>query len=216
MGLSEDRPYIPPPYSSRELEWEPMLPAPPTAPPPSPQALSCDHLSTYRDKLGRLLFYIRRFDNEEGKLILPLTYGRLGDNFGWHQRRCAPPIPLYRLDLLSAYPKSPVALIEGEKKTDHFNNMVERENLSWLGLSWCGGAKCAEHASLRPLKGRVVMVWPDADEEGIAAGKLLVKRLRDEVPGTSSGLLNTDGLDAGFDCGDVQSLTAFLRGRTVL
>lgn len=211
-GFNSGRDHVRPAYQAPpEAPWNPIMPVPAGARQPGRFKLRCDHLAVYRDVSSNLLFYVRRYDKPDGKLVLPLTYGYLGRRLDWHERRVAPPIPLYGLPLLRRQPHATVVLVEGEKKADHFNDLATQEKLPCIALSWCGGWRCAEHASLRPLRNRDVVIWPDADEEGRAAGEVLYDRLEDIA--SSTGVVRTTYFPEHFDCGDVQEgLSTFLLG----
>ncbi len=67
--------------------------------------------------------------------------------------------PLYRLDALACTP-GPVVLVEGEKCSDVLND------LGVLATTAFGGCNGVAKTDLSPLKGRDVVIWPDADEAG--------------------------------------------------
>lgn len=71
-------------------------------------------------------------------------------------------LPLYRLpDLLGASTEAPVVVTEGEKAADALTN----KGLLAVG-SVTGAASTPGEASLRPLVGRGVILWPDNDAVG--------------------------------------------------
>lgn len=195
-------------------EWQPIVPAPERCLPPEPAQLRCDLVYEYLDLSSNLLCYMLRIEARFGraKKILPLTYGKLGGATGWHLRRMNPPLPLYGLPLLREFPEATVFLLEGEKKTDHFNIRARSADLPWIGLSWMGGAKNVKHASLGPLEGRDVVVWGDAGLDGEAACTQMIERCKPLAKRVR--WVWTADLPDGFDCGDVEEpLTKFLRGR---
>jgi len=74
-------------------------------------------------------------------------------------------LPLYRLpELLAADPDTPVILCEGEKATDA---LAESDGQSVVAVGTVTGAAAIPgNEALRPLVGRRVFLWPDADEPG--------------------------------------------------
>jgi len=100
-------------------EWRPIIPVPEDASPQSPgHRLGSPSLKfPYRDAEGRLLFLVCRFERDNGKEYLPLTY--CTDESGrceWRWQGPPKPSPLFGLDRLAKRPDAPVLLVEGEKK----------------------------------------------------------------------------------------------------
>jgi hypothetical protein len=125
----------------------------------------------YRDTENRLLFVVARFDPpRDRKQILPLTCGR----DGWRWRAPPAPRPLYGLDRLAARPDAAVIVTEGEKTADAaaalFPDMV--------AITWPGGALAVAKADWQPLRGRHVVVWPDADDAGRRAAVQVAQAAR--------------------------------------
>ncbi len=101
-------------------DWQPMVPPPADAPPPTKAQLQCDHLHEYCDLDGRLLHYVTR-DEAKGtgrKKLFPLTFGNFKGKLGWHQKGPSNPRPLYGLNRLTSQPDAEVMLHEGEWKAD--------------------------------------------------------------------------------------------------
>lgn len=119
----------------------------------------------YRDAGGQLLRYTLRFLKGDGeKEIRPATLWlpSPGKPLRWRSKAEPGPRPLYGLDRLAARPSAQVLLVEGEKAADaaaaHFPHLV--------AMTWPGGAKGIGKADFRPLQGRQVVAWPDADDAG--------------------------------------------------
>jgi len=110
------------PVQTTADDWRPMVPPPAGVAEPAfshQQHGKPSAVWTYRDGEGQALFYVRRFDQPDGrKQIVPLTYGRLNGKACWHARHPPTPRPLYGLDRLAAHPEAPVVLVEGEKAAD--------------------------------------------------------------------------------------------------
>jgi hypothetical protein len=153
--------------------WSPILPAPV----PLPATIRHQRLGApsrvweYRDSEGRLLFATCRFDNGNGtKEVLPYSCGRNG----WRWRAPPAPRPLYGLDRLAARPDAAVIVTEGEKTADAARDLFQ----SHAVVTWCGGAMAVAKADWKPLRGRHVVVWPDADDAGRRAAADVAKAAR--------------------------------------
>jgi hypothetical protein len=112
----------------------------------------------YLDGEGRLSFEVWRFDTQQGKEFRPLSYSMTG----WKWRAIPEPRPLYGLDKLAANPSWPVVITEGEKAADAASQIFPNS----VCITSPGGADAAKKANWAPLKGRRVLIWPDADEAG--------------------------------------------------
>jgi putative DNA primase/helicase len=146
----------------------PVCPVPDAAPPPSfrhPSHGEPTEVWTYRDASRRVLGYVARFDTPEGKQILPRSWCRLPEGgHGWCWRALPEPRPLYGLDRLALRPNAPVLVVEGEKATDAAGVIFPEA----VAVTSPGGAGAARKADWTPLAGRRVLIWPDADEPGLA------------------------------------------------
>lgn len=160
-----------PPPPKRRSEWEPIIPAPDSAPRPGPATMrdfhygEPEHVWQYHTAEGELIGYIRRFkkttpreDGTFGKEIKPLVWAQntTTNEFAWRPLSFPKPRPLYRLpELVSSTGR--VTLVEGEKCADA---------LAALGATvttWPGGGQAIRHVDWTPLAGRPVTIWPDKD-----------------------------------------------------
>ena len=120
----------------------------------------------YLDASGRLLGYACRFDKADGgKTYQPLTLFRetATGALKWKWKGWAEPRPLYGLDRLAARPDAPVFLCEGEKAADAAGDLVP----DYVAVTSPNGSKSAGKADWSVLKGRRVVIWPDADAPGL-------------------------------------------------
>jgi putative DNA primase/helicase len=78
----------------------------------------------------------------------------------WHWKAVPAPRPLYGLDQIAAKPDAPIVLCEGDV------DAAARVFLNAVVTTSPDGAGAASKADWRPLAGRRVMIWPDADEPG--------------------------------------------------
>lgn len=119
---------------------------------------------------GKALGYVYRFKTSTGgKDVLPLLYAR-NERLGreeWRWMAFPEPRPLYGLDRLAARPKATVLLVEGEKCADAAAARLPE----FAVVSWPGGGKAVKKADWRPLAGRKVIAWPDADAKRVPLTK---------------------------------------------
>lgn len=153
--------------------WLPILPVPDHAgePPKAhikrglPERIWC-----YRDAAGKPLGYVYRFRTSTGgKEILPLVFARNDKSSAeeWRWMAFPEPRPLYGLDRLAAKPDATVLLVEGEGCADAGDALLPE----FAVMSWPGGGKAVKKADWRPLAGRKVIAWPDADAKRVPLTK---------------------------------------------
>lgn len=148
-------------------------PKPKGEPPPHPKLGAPAMLFGYYTATGAIIGHVGRWNlTTTKKTFRPCTW--CNGRWDWFAG-FAKPRPLYRLPDLAANPDAPVLLVEGEKAADAAVHIVGG---GYVAACWSGGADGVEHADLLPLKGRDVVLWPDADEPGrkamATAGRLLV------------------------------------------
>lgn len=125
-------------------------------------------LHTYTDRDGQPLFWRIRLAAEDGeKVIRPMSFS--DGKYVAREPRFQGKKPLYRLHELSG--DDPVFVVEGEMCADR---------LAALGITGTtsGGAQSAPKADWTPLRGRKVIVWPDADEPGARYARDVIDALR--------------------------------------
>lgn len=164
------------PSGAASAAFIPTVPIPPDAGPlpAHPRFGRASATWCYRSEAGEPLFHVCRFDLADGKQVLPLGYGRLGDRYGWHWRAFPLLRPLYRLDDLAARPGAPVLVVEGEKAAEAAARLLPDH----VAVTWAGGAKAVQAADWRPLMGRRCVLWPDHDRPGIEAMRTVAEQLR--------------------------------------
>lgn len=154
----------------------------------------------YPDFDGLPLFYVARYDTPGGKQIMPWSWHREGR---WVMKGWPAPRPLYGLRDLQQSPGAPVLIVEGEKTADAAKQIVGDK---YVVMTWPNGAKAVKKADWRPLFGRKVLLWPDADEPGHAAMKEAANILKGHCPQVkvidsdkSDGWDAHDAMEAGWD-----------------
>jgi len=124
----------------------------------------------YRDERGDVLQHVARYDTAGGeKEFRPWT----NHDGEWIQKGPTGPRPLYGLDKLANKPESSVIVCEGEKATDAAQRLYPYA----VTISWSGGSSSVAKSDWTPLSGREVTIWPDADDAGAKASKLIVQSL---------------------------------------
>lgn len=145
----------------------PVLPVPSDAPPPTFVHVRLGTPAatwTYRAADGAVLGYVCRFNVGTGKQVLPRHYV---PGQGWAWISAPKPRPLYGLELLAQRPGASVIVVEGEKACDAARALLPGQ----VCVTWSGGGKAVKFADWTPLRGRKVLIWPDADAPGIAAAE---------------------------------------------
>jgi uncharacterized protein (DUF927 family) len=147
-------------------DGDPILPVPPDAPaiPQAHPELGRPAARwVYRDTAGAPLFEVLRFDQSDGcKEFRPLTLWRDAQGLRWRWKSIPGSRPLYKLDELAKRPEAAVVICEGEKSADAAAGIF----LKSVAVTSPGGAKAADKADWKFLRGRKVLIWPDADEPG--------------------------------------------------
>ena len=127
---------------------------------PDPPTKGAESVWRYSDT-----FLVCRFP---GKKIRPLWWS--GSRWEWK----APPAPrpLLNLDQLRSNPGT-VLIVEGEKTADAAAKLYPKA----IVTTWPSGCKAIDKADWSPLKGRRIILWPDADQPGNLAMERLAQLL---------------------------------------
>jgi putative DNA primase/helicase len=188
-------------------EWRRITPVPEDAPPPPaahPKQGRPAEVWDYHDAAGKLLGRVCRFELKEGgKDIRPLVFAehkRHGRQWRW--LHLPKPRPLYHLDQLAARPNAPVIVVEGEKAADAAGELLPDH----VATTSSGGSKSARQADWRPLAGRRVTIWPDADEPGDGYARVVAELLAQLSPPPSVRIVAPpEGVALGWDAADARS-----------
>jgi putative DNA primase/helicase len=164
------------------------------------------HIWPYRDSDGSLLGYVTRHETTNGssrKEYRPWTWGARGEAApAWGQGIWNKPRPLYRLDALAERPTASVLVTEGEKAADAAQRLLP----GYVACTWPGGAQAWKTASWEALRGRKVLLWPDADLPGWEAMQALARVLSDPR-GLSCAvrIVDTNRQPEGWDLADAET-----------
>lgn len=123
------------------------------------------HVWEYRDAGGRLLMATARFN--KGPKALPSVYAETpqGSRWIWHGPGDEPR-PLLYLERIAADHGKPILLVEGEKTCDAAHRLFGD---AFIATTWTGGAQSIHKVDWSPLKGRLVLRWPDNDHPNAKA-----------------------------------------------
>ena len=159
---------------------------------PSPDFKNASRTWAYNDATGRLMFYVARYETDGGKEFSPFTWV----DGGWKRKSWPSPRPLYGLDRLALAPNKPVVVCEGEKAADAATAIMG----GYVAIAWPNGALAVEKTDWTPLKGRKVLLWPDADEPGLKAMVKLAQLLKPIA--TEIKILDVSGQKDKWDAAD--------------
>jgi len=124
----------------------------------------------YHHPDGQPLGYVLRRNIGDGKETPMVCWVRLPDGTEcWSRFPLPRPRPLYRVEKLR---DGQVIVVEGEKCADAVVAASGRQ-----AVSWAGGTHGVDHADWLPLAGRSVVIWPDADEPGLATAEKIAATL---------------------------------------
>src|SRR6516225_12403084 len=179
-----------------------VMPAPADAPaPPTTHPALGRPIQSwpYKDATGGVIGYVLRFDGADGKEFRPLTLWR--DSAGrlqWRWQSWPVKRPLYGLEELAERPSADVVVCEGEKSTDAARRLLP----DFVVITSPNGSKSADKADWSPLRGRDVIIWPDADLPGdeYAEG---VSKCAADVEAKSIAVVSTpEAVKEGWDAAD--------------
>lgn len=153
----------------------------------------------YRNPAGQVIGVVCRWNQPGGKTIRPLTPHRdAGGGIRWQWKGWADHRPLYNLDRLVARPGAAVLVVEGEKAADAAQELFP----DMVATTWPHGAESASKADFSPLLGRVVFAWPDADEPGHKAARVVCAAAVAAGAGDVLVVTPPEGVADGWDLAD--------------
>lgn len=185
-------------------EWIPAAPVPagaPKAPEKHPKLGAATTRWTYRDTAGALLGFVLRFDTDDGKVFRPLVLHRCGQKLEWRWNSWSAPRPLYGLDRLAEKPDAEVIVTEGEKAADAASRMLP----GFVVVTSPNGSKGAQRADWSPLRGRSVIIWPDADATGLEYANAVTEKVREAGAVTVTVMTPPPGCSVGWDAADAEA-----------
>ena len=155
---------------------------------------------------GDVWFYVLRLEMPNGKITPVVAYSRFPDGAEGFSLVPAPEDrPLYG----TIIPEKQVLLVEGEKCVDAAKRMIG-DTMSVV--SWCGGGKAVNKTDWSVLKGKSVVIWPDADNPdpkkdnrvvGVETAKEIAQLLSDQ--GCSIKIIDVSEFKDGWDAADAEN-----------
>jgi hypothetical protein len=164
-------------------------------PPPSLRNIPLIHAWRYKGSEGETLGWIARYEDENGKNIIPFFKKGSGGSFqiGAQEK----PRSLYGLHLLSLYPNRGVLIVEGEKCA------AALHQLKLVTVSPPMGANSVHNADFAPLNGtKKVCMLPDNDRAGANFITLVSKELAQLPSPPTMSRLDLPGLPPKGDIVD--------------
>lgn len=154
-------------------------------------------LWTYRDADGKLLFYIARYEPDDGgrKIYRPWSWDRISES--WMAKMWPSPRPLYGLEILRESTDKPVLIVEGEKACDAARKICGH---IYNCISWPCGANATEKVDWSPVFGKKVLIWPDADDAGIQAQSSIIEKISEQA--VEIKVVSVDDAPEGWDLAD--------------
>jgi hypothetical protein len=180
-----------------------VMPLPADAPAPTTvhPALGRPNQSwPYKDAAGGVIGYVLRFDGADGKEFRPLTLWRdsVSGRLEWRWQSWPPKRPLYGLQELADRPVVPVVVCEGEKATDAARRLLP----SFVVVTSPNGNQSANKADWSPLRGRDVVIWPDADLPGDEYAEGVNKCAADAKAKSIAVVSPPEAVKEGWDAAD--------------
>lgn len=194
-------------YTKKDKLPNPLIPIPTTALQDIKEILNDDYYRqrhgnfqnywVYANSNNEIVFIIARFQNKTGKKIIPFYYGV---NNEWISKKPYPDnLPLYNLPMVIENPDVPVVIVEGEKCCDALFSKSHYEN--FIPCSWSFGAHSVNKTDWEPLRGRSIIIWPDADKAGRDAAKEIANILNN-LNCTIKQVVPPEDVPEGWDCAD--------------
>lgn len=152
----------------------------------------------YRNSQGDPIYYICRYDSQSGKQFYPWSY--FNDDT-WKMKAQDEPRPLYLLDEIESKPLNfPILVVEGEKAAEAAKKFVSNV---YAVTTWSNGAQSFNKTNWKPIHGRSILIWPDADKAGVKCAQEIAKILSPFCPEIKIINVPLDGsLSEGFDAAD--------------
>lgn len=156
------------------------------------------HHWIYRTNEGDVAGIVCRFDLSSGKKeTLPMTWCKDDDgNLGWEWKAMKEPRPIYNLPITTDI----VVVVEGEKCAEAVIAA------GYHAVTWSGGCAAISKSDFSPLYGKHVILWPDNDEPGIKAMKILRDMLTHKAASIKTITL-PDDQPQGWDAADTDADT---------
>lgn len=147
----------------------------------------------YYTKEGTLYFYVIRIDNptfiDLDKWVRPISQLESGLYSLIKPSNWNTPYNIIEYDN-----KRPTLIVEGEKAVEYAKTLTDKLNI----LTWPGGAGNVKAIDWSFLKDQTVILWPDADKDGVQA----MDYIKDSCLSSKIYIIPTDKFEKGQDIAD--------------
>jgi DNA-binding MarR family transcriptional regulator/5S rRNA maturation endonuclease (ribonuclease M5) len=148
----------------------------------------------YHSSAGVIISYICRMESPDGsKSFRPIYWN--GKN--WAIMGMPKPRILYDLHKITANNPDHVLIVEGEKAAEAAKVLFPYIVVT----TWANGAKAIASTDWKPLNGRKITIWPDADEPGKNAAKEIARQLS-AIDCEDIRVVDVSDLSKGWDLAD--------------
>jgi putative DNA primase/helicase len=166
----------------------------------------------YKDSENRTAFFVARYNLAEGKKsLIPYSWDLVKKD--WVNRAWKECLPLFNLQKILESKDATVIVVEGEKCVLAAESIFTNQN--FVFCTWAGGAQAVKKTDFKPFRGRKIIIWPDADDVGVAAAKLVahtahlveaesVEILKVDSQGFKEGFDVADAIDEGWDAAKIK------------
>ena len=182
------------PVRPRIRPAKPSIGPPPKGAPKPDFKSATSQVWTYNDADGAPLFYIERYETPEGKSFCPHTWDTAHKR--WIKKHYPTPRPLFGLEQLNGNER-PCLIVEGEKSASAAKQLCK----SYDVVTWPNGAGSVDYVDWSPIYGRHILIWPDADEDGMKAALKIIEKLKGKCPKIKM-IRPPTGTKVGFDAAD--------------
>lgn len=129
-----------------------------------------DNMWAYRNDKGDVVAYDCRINKEDGgKVVVPFLY----DGNKWYSKMLPKNRPLYNLHKIANDTEATILVAEGCKTAD----AVAKYFPNYIATTWQGGSNATGKTDWSPLRGRKVIIVPDADDAGSKAANSIAEKL---------------------------------------
>lgn len=165
----ESKTFIPKNQSSIELGYPPSGTNPPNE---SNKFGTPTARWLYKTHDSKPWFWVYRYETKDGKQVIPWCWSKTTRK--WVMKSWPEPRPLYNLDRIVQNPDRSILICEGEKAADAASEIMGHV---YISTTWPNGCKSYNKVDWNPIKGRKVLIWPDADDAGLRAADSIAKKL---------------------------------------
>lgn len=132
----------------------------------------------YYNKDREIVQYTMRIEDHNGKVVLPLHWGKSGKYVGWILKKHPTENLPYGYELFNEDDGRPILVVEGEKAVDHFYDHFPDIANKVTCVSWMGGSNAVKKTDWSVFGARNFILWADNDDAGRKARTELLKLIK--------------------------------------